>query len=48
MLSALLTAFARYRARSRAIAELHRLDDAHLRDIGLRRDQIESFVAGRI
>ncbi|HSF93478.1 MAG TPA: DUF1127 domain-containing protein [Thermohalobaculum sp.] len=48
MLSALLAAFARRRAVARAIAELQRLDDAHLKDIGLRRDQIESFVTGRI
>ena len=48
MLSALIAAISRRRARARAIAELHNLDDAHLRDIGLRRDQIEAFVTGRI
>ena len=48
MLSAIIAAIARRRARARAIAELQRLDDAHLRDIGLMRDQIEAFVSGRI
>ena len=47
MWSALIAAIVRRRARARAIAELQRLDDVHLRDIGLRRDQIEAFVIGR-
>jgi uncharacterized protein YjiS (DUF1127 family) len=48
MLSALLTAFARHRSRARAIDTLNRLDDNRLRDIGIARDQIELFVAGKI
>lgn len=47
MISALFAAIARRRAAARAIAELQRLDDAHLKDIGLTRDQIEAFVSGR-
>lgn len=47
MLSALIAAIARRRSRARAIRELNRLSDAHLRDIGLTRDQIEIFVSGR-
>jgi len=48
MLSALITAYTRHRSRARAIATLSRLDDNRLRDIGIARDQIELFVAGRI
>lgn len=48
MLSALIAAFARHRIRARAIATLNRLDDNRLRDIGISRDQIELFVAGKI
>ena len=48
MLSALLTALTRHRARARAIAILERFDDNRLRDIGIARDQIEMFVAGKI
>ncbi len=48
MLSALLAAVSRRRARARAIATLRRLDDNRLRDIGIARDQIEMFVAGKI
>jgi len=47
MLSALIAAIKRHRRQARAIAELQRLDDAHLRDIGLSRDQIAAFVTGR-
>ena len=48
MLSALLTALTRHGARARAIATLNRMDDNRLRDIGIARDQIEIFVAGKI
>jgi uncharacterized protein YjiS (DUF1127 family) len=48
MLSALLAALSRHRARARAIATLERFDDNRLRDIGIARDQIEMFVAGKI
>lgn len=48
MLDALFTAVSRRRARARAIANLNRLDDSRLRDIGISRDQIELFVAGKI
>ena len=48
MLSALLTALTRHHARARAIAILERFDDHRLRDIGIARDQIEIFVAGKI
>ena len=48
MLSALLTALTRHHARARAIAILERFDDHRLRDIGIARDQIEMFVAGKI
>ena len=48
MLSALRTAITRHRSRARAIATLKRLDDNRLRDIGIARDQIELFVAGKI
>jgi uncharacterized protein YjiS (DUF1127 family) len=48
MLSDLLTALTRHRARARAIAVLERFDDNRLRDIGIARDQIEMFVAGKI
>jgi len=46
MLSTLVTAVTRHRAR--AIAVLERFDDNRLRDIGIARDQIEMFVAGKI
>ena len=46
MLSALITALTRHHAR--AIAILERFDDHRLRDIGIARDQIEIFVAGKI
>ncbi len=48
MLSALLTALTRHHTRARAIAVLKRFDDHRLRDIGIARDQIEMFVAGKI
>ncbi len=48
MLSALLSALTRHSARARAIATLNRMDDNQLRDIGITRDQIELFVAGKI
>ncbi len=48
MLSALLSAFTRHSARAGAIATLNRMDDNQLRDIGITRDQIELFVAGKI
>jgi len=48
MLSALVTAVTRHFARARAIAVLKRFDDHRLRDIGIARDQIEMFVAGKI
>jgi uncharacterized protein YjiS (DUF1127 family) len=48
MISALINAIARRRARARAISTLQRLDDHRLRDIGIMRDQIEIFVGGRI
>jgi uncharacterized protein YjiS (DUF1127 family) len=37
-------ALRRWRLRASLIADLHRLDDNLLHDIGLRRDQIEAFV----
>ncbi len=48
MLSALLTALTRQHARAGAIAVLERFDDHRLRDIGIARDQIVMFVAGKI
>jgi uncharacterized protein YjiS (DUF1127 family) len=48
MFSALIAAYTRHRSRARAIATLSRLDDNRLRDIGIARDQIELFVAGKI
>jgi len=48
MLTALFAAIARRRARVRAIAELERMTDYRLRDIGLSRDQIDAFVSGRV
>ncbi len=48
MLSALLAAISRHRARARAVANLSRLDDNLLRDIGIARDQIELFVTKKI
>ena len=48
MISALIAAIARARKNARAIATLSRLDDNRLRDIGIARDQIELFVAGKI
>ena len=48
MFNALIAAFARHRSRARAIATLNRLDDNRLHDIGIARDQIELFVAGKI
>lgn len=47
MWSALIAAISRHHARMRAIAELERMSDARLRDIGLSRDQIQSFVNRR-
>ena len=48
MISALLAAITRSRARARAAAILNQLDDHRLRDIGIARDQIDLFVAGKI
>jgi uncharacterized protein YjiS (DUF1127 family) len=48
MISALITAITRHRQRARAISVLKRLDDHRLRDLGIARDQIELFVAGKI
>jgi uncharacterized protein YjiS (DUF1127 family) len=48
MLSALIAAIARRRARLIAIAELERMSDHRLRDIGLSRDQIQAFVSGQL
>jgi uncharacterized protein YjiS (DUF1127 family) len=48
MLSALLTALTRHHARARAVALLERFDDHRLRDLGIARDQIQMFVAGKI
>ena len=48
MPSAPPTALSRQNARARAIAVLERFDDHRLRDIGIARDQIEMFVAGKI
>ena len=48
MISALIAAISRHHARSRAVEILSRFDDNRLRDIGIARDQIELFVAGKI
>jgi uncharacterized protein YjiS (DUF1127 family) len=48
MISALITAITHHRQRARAISVLKRLDDHRLRDLGIARDQIELFVAGKI
>lgn len=48
MLSAVIAAIARRRARARAIAWLRRLDDHRLSDLGIARDQIELYVDGEI
>ena len=48
VISTLIAAIARARTNARAIATLSRLDDSRLRDIGISRDQIELFVAGKI
>jgi len=48
MLSALIAAISRHHARMRAISELQRMSDHRLRDIGLSRDQIQAYVAGRV
>lgn len=48
MLNALIAAIARRRARLIAIAELERMSDHRLRDIGLSRDQIQAFVSGQL
>lgn len=48
MISALIAAIARSRTNARAIAMLNRLDDSRLRDIGIARDQIGLFVAGKL
>lgn len=47
MFSALIAAITRRRAQARAIETLRGYDDHRLRDIGISRDQIEGFVAGR-
>ena len=36
------------RARRRAIVELRRFDDAQLADLGIRREEIPAYVAGRL
>lgn len=48
MLSTLIAAISRRRARRLAIAELERMSDYRLRDIGLSRDQISAFVSGQV
>ena len=48
MLSALITAIVRHRKRARTISILKHLDDHRLRDIGIARDQIDLFVAGKL
>ena len=48
MFAGLLAAFFRRRAQDIAVETLHRYDDHRLRDLGISRDQIESFVAGRL
>jgi uncharacterized protein YjiS (DUF1127 family) len=48
MISALIAAITRSHARARAAAILNQLDDHRLRDIGIARDQIDLFVAGKI
>ncbi|NIP74982.1 MAG: DUF1127 domain-containing protein [Xanthomonadales bacterium] len=48
MISEIISAIGRRNARSRAIETLSRYDDHRLRDIGITRDQIELFVAGRL
>ena len=48
MISTLIAAISRRRARARAIDLLSSFDDNRLRDIGISRDQIELFVAGKI
>lgn len=47
MISALISAIARRRARARAIETLRGYDDNRLRDIGISRDQIDSFIGRR-
>ncbi len=48
MISAIINAIGRRNARARAVETLNHYDDHRLRDIGITRDQIEMFVAGRI
>ena len=48
MISTLIAAIARARTNARAVATLSQLSDKRLRDIGIARDQIELFVAGKI
>jgi uncharacterized protein YjiS (DUF1127 family) len=48
MISTLIAAIARARTNTRAVATLSQLSDNRLRDIGIARDQIELFVAGKI
>ena len=48
MISMIVSAIGRHTARSRAVEMLSRYDDHRLRDIGISRDQIELFVAGRL
>lgn len=48
MLSTIIAALTRHRNRARAVSILNGFDDNRLRDIGIARDQIELFVAGKI
>ena len=47
VLTRLARRLADWRARSAAMAELRSYDDALLADLGIRRDQIVDYVAGR-
>ena len=46
VLSTFTSAWRAYRAKNRARRQLRKLDDHLLRDIGIRRDQIDAYVNG--